>query len=131
MVNENENSRSNTYSDFADNRRCGYLPLALDYEAKPISGAFKRRSERLVQCPGALVMWCRLWPIDGGYHGSLEGTKHVAGKFGDEKVLGQTCSCCADWRIRRIGLVADEVSVHGIAMAGNWVGTSLLAAGPT
>lgn len=28
-------------------------------------------------------------PIQGGYHGGLKGTTHVAGKFGDEKGMAQ------------------------------------------
>jgi len=63
--------------------------LALDYEAKPIMWCIQAPFRTVGAVSGALVCGLVSGPIDGGYHGSLKGTKHVAGKFGDENGAGQ------------------------------------------
>ncbi|HEY9785000.1 MAG TPA: hypothetical protein V6D17_06315 [Candidatus Obscuribacterales bacterium] len=63
--------------------------MALDYEAKPIMWCLQApfRTEGAIE--GALVSGLVSGPIDDGYHWFLGGTKHVAGKFGDEKGAAQ------------------------------------------
>jgi hypothetical protein len=63
--------------------------LALDYEAKPIMWCLQAPFRTAGAVSGALVCGLVSGPIDGGYHGMLKGDKHVAGKFGDEKGMGQ------------------------------------------
>jgi len=63
--------------------------LALDYEAKPIHWLLAAPFKTAGAISGAVVCGAVSGPTDGGYHGALKGTKHVAGKFGDEKGTGQ------------------------------------------
>jgi len=63
--------------------------FALDYEAKPIDWCIKAPIRLVGAVSGALVCGAFSGPVDGGYHGFLKGTEHVAGKFGDEKGTGQ------------------------------------------
>jgi len=63
--------------------------LALDYEAKPIMWCIQAPYRTVGALSGALICGGISGPIDGGFHGALKGTKHVAGKFGDEKGTGQ------------------------------------------
>ncbi len=63
--------------------------FALDYEAKPIMWCLQAPFRTLGAATGALVSGGISGPIDDGYHWSLKGTEHVAGKFGDEKGTGQ------------------------------------------
>lgn len=63
--------------------------LALDYEAKPIHWVLMAPFRTAGAVTGAAVCGLASGPIDHGYHGFLKGTKHVAGKFGDEKGEGQ------------------------------------------
>lgn len=63
--------------------------MALDYEAKPIMWCLQAPFRTWGATEGALVTGLFSGPVDHGYHGFLKGTKHVAGKFGDEKGWGQ------------------------------------------
>lgn len=63
--------------------------LALDYEAKPINWCIQAPVRLVGALSGAVVNGAFCGPVDDGYHWSLKGTKHVAGKFGDEKGAGQ------------------------------------------
>lgn len=63
--------------------------LALDYEAKPIGWCIQAPVRLVGGLSGAVVNGVFCGPVDDGYHWSLKGTKHVAGKFGDEKGAGQ------------------------------------------
>jgi hypothetical protein len=63
--------------------------LALDYEAKPINWLIQAPIRTAGAMSGAFVCGVFSGPADGGYHGSIKGTKHVAAKFGDEKGVGQ------------------------------------------
>jgi len=63
--------------------------LALDYEAKPIMWCLQAPIRTAGALTGAAICGGISGPIDHGYHGFLKGTKHVAGKFGDEKGEGQ------------------------------------------
>ncbi|MBY0357436.1 MAG: hypothetical protein K2W82_05485 [Candidatus Obscuribacterales bacterium] len=63
--------------------------LALDYEAKPVSWCLQAPFRLVGGLTGAVVNGGFSGPVDDGYHWSLKGTKHVAGKFGDEKGAGQ------------------------------------------
>jgi len=63
--------------------------LALDYEAKPVKWVIEAPVRLVGGLAGALVTGGVSGPIDDGYHWCLKGTKHVAGKFGDEKGTGQ------------------------------------------
>jgi hypothetical protein len=63
--------------------------LALDYEAKPIHWCIMAPIRLVGGVSGAVVNAGFCGPIDDGYHWFLKGTKHVAGKFGDEKGAGQ------------------------------------------
>jgi len=63
--------------------------LALDYEAKPINWCVKAPIRLVGGVSGAVVNGAFCGPVDDGYHWFLKGTKHVAGKFGDEKGAGQ------------------------------------------
>jgi len=63
--------------------------MALDYEAKPINWLIMAPYRTAGALSGAVVSGFVSGPVDGGYHGSLKATKHVAGKFGDEKGAGQ------------------------------------------
>lgn len=65
--------------------------LAMDYEAKPVNWVIKAPIRLVGGLTGAVINTVG-GPIDGGYHGGIKGTKHVAGKFGDEKGLGQTAA---------------------------------------
>ncbi len=59
--------------------------FALDYEAKPVAWVLMAPIRTAGAASGALFTGFVSGPIDGGYHGSLKGTKYVAGRFGDEK----------------------------------------------
>ncbi len=63
--------------------------MALDYEAKPIMWCLQAPFRTAGAVSGALVSGGVSGPIDDGYHWFLGGTKHVAGKFGDEEGAGQ------------------------------------------
>lgn len=63
--------------------------LALDYEAKPIMWCIQAPGRLVGGLTGAVVSGGFSGPVDDGYHWFLKGTKHVAGKFGDEKGAGQ------------------------------------------
>jgi hypothetical protein len=63
--------------------------FALDYEAKPVSWVIQSPVRLVGGLTGALVSGAVSGPVDDGYHWFLKGTKHVAGKFGDEKGQGQ------------------------------------------
>lgn len=63
--------------------------LALDYEAKPIMWCIQAPGRLVGGLTGAAVSGGVCGPIDDGYHWFLKGTKHIAGKFGDEKGAGQ------------------------------------------
>lgn len=63
--------------------------LALDYEAKPIMWCLQAPFRLVGAVSGAAVCGTVSGPIDDGYHWMLKGTKHVAGKFGDENGTGQ------------------------------------------
>ena len=63
--------------------------LALDYEAKPVNWCIQAPGRLVGGVSGAVVNGLFCAPIDDGYHWFLKGTKHVAGKFGDEKGAGQ------------------------------------------
>lgn len=63
--------------------------MALDYEAKPINWCLQAPVRLVGGLTGAVVSGGVSGPIDDGYHWFLKGTKHVAGKFGDEKGAGQ------------------------------------------
>lgn len=64
--------------------------LALDYEAKPVMWVIQAPIRTVGALSGAVVSGAVSGPLDGGWHGSVKGTRHVAGKFGDEKGAGQT-----------------------------------------
>lgn len=59
--------------------------FALDYEAKPVAWVLMAPIRTAGALSGAAFTGLVSGPIDGGYHGALKGTKHVAGQFGDEK----------------------------------------------
>jgi hypothetical protein len=59
--------------------------FALDYEAKPVAWVLMAPIRTAGALSGATFSGLVSGPIDGGYHGALNGTKHVAGQFGDEK----------------------------------------------
>jgi len=63
--------------------------LALDYEAKPINWCIQAPVRLVGGLSGAVVNAGFCGPVDDSYHWFLKGTKHVAGKFGDEKGAGQ------------------------------------------
>jgi hypothetical protein len=63
--------------------------LALDYEAKPIMWCIQAPYRTVGALSGAVIQGFVAAPVDGGFHGSIDGTNHVAGKFGDEKGVGQ------------------------------------------
>jgi len=63
--------------------------LALDYEAKPVKWVLLAPVRLVGGVSGALVSGSVFGPIHDGYHWSVKGTKHVAGKFGDEAGTGQ------------------------------------------
>ncbi len=63
--------------------------FALDYEAKPVNWVIQSPFRLIGGLAGGIVTGGVSSPIDGGYHWMLKGTKHVAGKFGDEKGQGQ------------------------------------------
>jgi len=63
--------------------------MALDYEAKPVNWVLQAPFRTVGAVSGAVFTGVISGPIDGGYHGSLRATNHVAGKFGDEKGTGQ------------------------------------------
>lgn len=67
----------------------GLPASALDYEAKPVSWVLKAPFRTAGALSGALITGAVSGPIDDGYHFFLGGTKHVAGKFGDEKGAAQ------------------------------------------
>ena len=70
-------------------------------------------------------------PADGGYHGSCKGTKHVAGKFGDEKGTGQLVAAAPIGG--SVGLVLGGAcgSAHGFHLDGRLAGKNPSAVGPT
>jgi hypothetical protein len=63
--------------------------LALDYEAKPVMWVLQAPFRTMGAFEGAMVTGLVSGPIDGGFHGSIKGDNHWAGKFGDEKGWGQ------------------------------------------
>jgi hypothetical protein len=63
--------------------------MALDYEAKPINWLLQAPFRTAGALSGAIVSGAVSGPFDDSYHYSLGGTKHVAGKFGDEKGAAQ------------------------------------------
>ncbi len=63
--------------------------MALDYENKQVNWVLQSPVRLLGGLTGAAVSGLVSAPIDDGYHWFLKGTKHVAGKFGDEKGSGQ------------------------------------------
>lgn len=63
--------------------------LALDYEAKPVKWVIESPVRLIGGLAGGIVTGAVSEPIDDGYHWSIKGTKHVAGKFGDENGTGQ------------------------------------------
>ncbi len=63
--------------------------LALDYEAKPVMWVIQAPLRLVTGLAGGIVTGAVSAPLDDGYHWSLKGTEHVAGKFGDEKGAGQ------------------------------------------
>ncbi|MDZ4835505.1 MAG: hypothetical protein SGJ27_17155 [Candidatus Melainabacteria bacterium] len=69
---------------------CAAPALALDYEAKPVTWVLMAPFRTAGALTGAAVSGLVSGPMDSGYHGGLKGTKHVAGKFGDEEGAGQT-----------------------------------------
>jgi len=66
--------------------------VALDYEAKPVMWTLMAPWRTAGALAGGLVCGGASGPIDKGYHWSLKGTEHVAGKFGDEKGTAQTAA---------------------------------------
>jgi len=69
---------------------CAVTPaLALDYEAKPVKWVIEAPVRLVGGLAGGIVTGTVSEPIDDGYHWACKGTKHVAGKFGDEKGTGQ------------------------------------------
>jgi len=63
--------------------------LALDYEAKPINWCIQAPVRLVAGLCGGIATGVVSEPVDDGYHWAIKGTKHVAGKFGDEKGTGQ------------------------------------------
>ena len=63
--------------------------LALDYESKPIMWCIQAPFRLAGALTGAAVSGLVSGPINDGYHWAIKGTKHVAGKFGDENGTGQ------------------------------------------
>lgn len=63
--------------------------FALDYEAKPVMWVIQSPFRLVGGLTGAVMSGGVSGPIDDGYHWFLKGTEHVAGKFGDEKGMGQ------------------------------------------
>ncbi len=63
--------------------------FALDYEAKPVNFVLQSPVRLIGGLAGGIITGGVSAPIDDGYHWFLKGTKHVAGKFGDEKGAGQ------------------------------------------
>ena len=63
--------------------------LALDYEAKPIMWCLQAPFRLAGGLAGGTACGVFSGPVDDGYHWMLKGTKHVAGKFGDENGTGQ------------------------------------------
>jgi hypothetical protein len=63
--------------------------VALDYEAKPVNWVLQAPFRSVGALSGAVFSGVVSGPLDNGYHGGLKGENHVAGKFGDEKGLGQ------------------------------------------
>lgn len=63
--------------------------FALDYQAKPVMWVITAPVRAVAATSAAIICGGINGPIDDGYHWFLKGTKHVAGKFGDEKGPGQ------------------------------------------
>ena len=63
--------------------------FAMDYEAGPVNWVVKSPIRLVGGLTGATVCGLFSGPVEGTYHGFLKGTKHIAGKFGDEKGAGQ------------------------------------------
>src|SRR5205814_1457577 len=63
--------------------------LALDYEAKPVDWVIKAPIRLTGALTGAVVSGGVCGPIDRSFHWFLKGSKHVAGKFGNEKGVAQ------------------------------------------
>ncbi len=66
--------------------------LAIDYEAKPVMWVLQSPFRLAGALTGGVVTGAVSGPIDNGYHWFLKGTKHVAGKFGDEKGEAQVAA---------------------------------------
>jgi hypothetical protein len=62
---------------------------AIDYQAKPIMWCIQAPVRLVAATSAALICGGINGPIDDSYHWFLKGTKHVAGKFGDENGAGQ------------------------------------------
>ncbi len=63
--------------------------FALDYEAKPVNWVIQSPVRLIGGLAGGIVSGAVAQPLADGYHWSLKGTQHVAGKFGDEKGQAQ------------------------------------------
>jgi hypothetical protein len=87
--------------------------LALDYEAKPIAWLIAAPVRTMGAVSGALVSGCVSGPLDGGYHGSCKGTKHIAAKFGDEKGAGQQLAAVPIGGTTGLVMGGGEGAYHG------------------
>jgi hypothetical protein len=88
--------------------------LALDYEAKPIAWLLAAPIRTAGAVSGALVSGVVSGPVDGGYHRSLKANKYVAGRFGDEKGLGQTVAAVPIGGTTGLVMGGGEGAVHGV-----------------
>lgn len=88
--------------------------LALDYEAKPIAWLLAAPFKTAGAISGAVICGAASGPVDGGYHGSLRGTKHVAAKFGDEKGLGQQVAAVPIGGTAGLVLGGGSGAFHGV-----------------
>lgn len=69
---------------------CSVVPgYAIDYQAKPVMWVIQAPVRLVAATSAAIICGGLNAPIDDSYHWFLKGTKHVAGKFGDEKGAGQ------------------------------------------
>jgi len=84
--------------------------LALDYEAKPVNWVIQAPYRLVGGLAGGVVTGGVSEPIDDGYHWFLKGTKHIAGKFGNEN--GQAQIACAVPIGGSVGLVLG--TAHGV-----------------
>ncbi len=62
---------------------------AIDYQAKPVNWVIQAPVRLVGAASAAIFCGAVNGPIDDGYHWAVKGTKHVAGKFGDEKGTAQ------------------------------------------